>query len=63
MSAFGKGLVKRKADGATEPPAPKMGKRPPALLEKLDLSKIEFNHDEYFDQGKISSSKAIRKLL
>jgi malonyl-CoA decarboxylase len=28
-----------------------------------DLNKIEVNHDEYFDQGKISSSKAIRKLL
>lgn len=52
MSAFGKGLVKRKADGATEPPAPKMGKRPPALLEKLDLSKIEFsNKVENGNQG------------
>lgn len=28
-----------------------------------DLNKIEVNHDEYFDQSKISGSKAIRKLL
>ncbi|MFT5481480.1 MAG: malonyl-CoA decarboxylase [Halieaceae bacterium] len=28
-----------------------------------DLKKIEVNHDEYFDQSKISASKAIRKLL
>ena len=55
MSAFGKGLIKRKAAGAAaaaEPPAPKMGKRPPVLLEHLDLSKIEFsNKVENGNQG------------
>ncbi|MCZ6830324.1 MAG: malonyl-CoA decarboxylase [Gammaproteobacteria bacterium] len=28
-----------------------------------DLDKIEVNHDAYFDQGEISASKAVRKLL
>jgi len=41
MSGFGKGL-KRKETASAEAPAPKMGKRPPVPLEKLDLSKIEF---------------------
>lgn len=28
-----------------------------------DLDRIEVNHDEYFDKGRISVSKALRKLL
>ena len=28
-----------------------------------DLDRIEENHDEYFDQGRISASKNLRKLL
>ena len=28
-----------------------------------DLDKIELNHEEYFDEGKISVSKSVSKLL
>ena len=28
-----------------------------------DLDKIEINHEEYFDEGKISVSKSVSKLL
>lgn len=42
MSAFGKGLMKRKPNGVDNEPAPKMKKRAPIPLMDLDLNKIEF---------------------
>ena len=52
MSTFGKGLKRKEAAATAEAAAPKMGKRPPVLLEKLDLSKIEFsNRVENGNQG------------
>ena len=42
MATFGKGLKRAGGTNGNEPPAPKLGKRAPVPLMKLDFSKIEF---------------------
>ncbi len=42
MTTFGKGLKRAGGTNGNEPPAPKLGKRAPVPLMKLDFDKIEF---------------------